>query len=213
MSSKAEPLPKRLVMSVLVLTIVVLALGGAVVALKLKPARTPTGAIDRNVAMWEEAVIANPQDDSARVGLGIALLDAGRSGEARSAFHEALDLNKHNWSALFQLGLLARQDDPEGALDLLSRAAENAPQGSRAVPLVAMGDLLMQQDDPKRAAAAYQEASADAPYLFDAHFGLATALEAMGDKKAALAEYEAAASFDPTNQAVADAIARLKGKG
>src|SRR3990170_9023824 len=71
MSSKAEPLPKKLVASALALTVVVLGLGAAIVVLKLKPADLPTTAIERNVEEWRRETIANPESDDARVGLGL----------------------------------------------------------------------------------------------------------------------------------------------
>lgn len=213
MSSRAEPVPRRLVAGVLVLTLVVLGLGGAIVAIKLRPATVPTTAIDRNVEQWRRAVLANPQDEGARIGLGFALLDAGRTGEARAAFEEALELNEQSWIALFQLGLLDAEEDPEGALDLLARAASEAPAGDRTLVLIAQGDLLMAQGDPEGARGVYEAAIADTPFIIDSHLGLARALEALGEEEAALDEYREAARFDPDNQEIADAITRLKGKG
>lgn len=211
MSSRAEPLPKRLVVGVLLMTLVVLGLGGAIVVVKLRPAELPTTAIDRNLEQWERAVLANPKDEEARIGLGLALLDAGRLGEARTAFEDALELNPDSWMAMFQIGLLDAEEEPDGALELLARAASAAPPGNKAVVLIAQGDLLFAQGDPEGARAAYEASIADTPFIIDSHLGLARALEALGDEKGALKQYREAARFDPGNQAIADAIARLKG--
>src|SRR3990170_1862857 len=105
MSSRAEPTPKTLVAAVLALTVTVLGLGGAIVAIKLRPQPVPTTAIDRSIELWQRAVITNPEDDDARVGLGMALLEAGRDSDAQGAFEEAVRLNGNNWTALLQLGL------------------------------------------------------------------------------------------------------------
>lgn len=209
MSSAAEPLPKKLVGGILALTLVVLALGGAVVALKLKPADLPTTAIERNVEAWRRATIADPASDEARVGLGLALLEARKDDEARGAFQDALDLNPKNWNALLRLGVLVAADTPERALALLERSARNAPPGTKAVPLIAQADLLARLERYEEAVTAYQAANADYPYLFDGHFGLAQALEELGDRKGAVLEYREAARFDPTNQDVAAALERL----
>ena len=202
-------MPKRLVVGVLLMTVVVLGLGGAIVVLKLRPAALPSSAIDRQVAEWQRAVLANPEDDSARVGLGLALLDACKTDEAQDAFQEALDLNDENWMALFQLGLIAAPDDPTQALELFKRSISLAPEGNRAVVLIAEGDLLMEQGKPKAATGAYEASIVDTPFIIDSHLGLARALEELGDEKRALKEYRAAARFDPSNQEIADAIARL----
>jgi len=213
MSGRSEVLPRGLVVAVMLMTLAVLGLGGAVLAVKLRPAGPPATAAERDLAAWRQAVIADPKDDWSRAGLGLALLDAGRDDEARQAFEEALKLNGQNWVALFQLGLLVEDTDPTRAVGLLDRAAGYAPRTSKAGPLVAEGDLLMDAGDPEGAKSAYRRAIADVPFLFDAHFGLGRALEALGDEEGALKEYREAARFDPSNQDVVEAIARLEGAG
>jgi tetratricopeptide (TPR) repeat protein len=212
MSARAETSSKTLVTAVLVMTVAVMALGGAVVAIKLRPESLPTSATERAIEQWRRAVIADPKSDSARVGLGMAYLDAGRNDEAQQAFQDALDLNGENWMALLQLGVLAKSTDPARALDLLAASAKNAPHGNRAVPLIARGDIFLQQDDAASARTAYRKAVIDSPFILEAHLGLAKALEALGDRAGALAEYEQAASFDPTNEEIAQAIERLKSR-
>jgi len=212
MSSRAEPTPKTLVAAVLALTVTVLGLGGAIVAIKLRPQPVPTTAIDRSIELWQRAVIADPENDDARVGLGMALLEAGRGNDARGAFEEAIGLNGDNWTALLQLGLLAAESDAEGAIEYFDRSIAAAPTENKAIPLVAKGDLLLRQDDAEGARIAYEQATVDMPFLLDAHFGLGRALEALGHEKGAMKAYKEALRFDPTNQVIAEAIAQLKGE-
>ncbi len=213
MSSQAEALPKRLVTAVLLMTFAVFGLGAAVLAIKLRPQPVPTTTIDRNLVSWKAAVDANPKDDVARTAYGIALLDAGQTDEAFSQFQEAVHLNKKNWVALFQLGLLNKATSANRAVQLLATSAKYAPSGSKTIAFVAEGDLLLQTGDLEGAKTAYRNAIADAPYVFDAHLGLAKTLERLGDPKGALKEYQQAARFAPDDQEVADAIARLTGSG
>ncbi len=208
---RSENLPKSLVAAVLLLTLLVLGLGGAVVAVKLRPTGPPATAVEQDLTRWEQAVLADPKDDWNRAGLGLALLEAGREGEAQRAFEEALKLNADNWVAAYQLGLIVAGETPDRALDLLLHAARFAPRTNKAAPLVAAGDLMLGRGDAEGAKEAFKRAVADVPFLFDAHLGLAKALEALGDRKGALTHYEEAARYDPSNQAVAEAIARLKG--
>jgi tetratricopeptide (TPR) repeat protein len=210
MSSRAEPLPKRLIVGVMAMTLVVLVLGGTVVAMKLRPAETSSIAVDRNVQQWERAVIANPNDTVARTNLGLALLDAGRPGDARDAFEEAIELDDQNWMALLQLGVLTAEDDRARALDLLARSAAAAAQGDRSLALIATGDLLFADGDLNGAKAAYEAAVADLPYIIDSHVGLAKTLEALDDPKGALKEYRAALRFDPENAEITAAISRVR---
>lgn len=211
MSSRAETLPRSLLVAILLMTLVVLLLGGAVVAVKLRPDRTAPSTAERAITGWEEAVAQDPESDVARTGLGLALLQAGRTPEAREAFEGALRLNPDNWMANFQMGLLLRESDPEGAVERLDAAAENAAPGDKAVPLIAMGDFLLEQQDPEGARDAYRRSIADVPYLFDSHFGLAQALEQLGEVKAALNEYKQAGRYAPGHPEVEAAIERLGG--
>ncbi len=200
-----------LVTAVLALTLIVLTLGGAVVAVKLRgdAAPPPTTAQGR-VEQLERAVAADPEDPVARTALGLAYVEAGETERAIASFEEALRLDEGNWVAAYQLGLLLAERDPGRAAELLARAAKGAPPMSKAGPLVALGDLQLRAGDPETAKASYKRAVADVPYLLDAHLGLARALEALGDRAGALREYEQAQRFDPQNPEIAQAIERLR---
>jgi len=211
MSARAETLPKGLVVGVLILTLVVLALGGAVVALRLRPEPLPENAIDRAVAQWEQAVDENPEDARAFTGLGLALLGAERDPEALQVFEEAVTLDDTAWLAKFQIGLLIADDDPQRALKLIFEASRQAPERESVAPLIAYGDLLLEVGEPKDARDAYRRALVFDPFLYDAHFGLGQAYEALGKDQAALESYREAGRFDPNSEAVADAIERLNG--
>lgn len=213
MSTMAPATPRRLVLGVLGLTLIVMTLGGAVLVVKLRPAPEAATTADRAISSWEEAVAQDPESDNAQTGLGIALLEAGRDSEARSAFEAALELNDENWMANFQLGLMLRETNPTRAIALLDSAAKYAAQGDKAVPLIALGDFLLERDDAEGAKDAYRRSIVDVPYLYDSHLGLAKALEELGETKAALKEYEAAGRFSPNDPEIAAAIERLQGNG
>jgi tetratricopeptide (TPR) repeat protein len=209
MSARAEHMPRSLVAGVLVLTLVVLGLGGAVLAVKLRPQATPRTPLDRQLQQWRDAVGSEPNSDTAHTGLGLALLNAGDRDAARGEFETAIELNAKNWMAPFQLGLLLRETDRSRAIHLLGRASRLAPPTERSAPLIAEGDLLLESGDAASAKRAYQRAIGDAPFIIEAHLGLAKALEALGDRPGALEEYRRAAEFDPSDQTIADAIVRL----
>ncbi|MGZ8578151.1 MAG: tetratricopeptide repeat protein [Actinomycetota bacterium] len=211
MSARVEALPKQLIVAVLLMTLVVLALGGAVIAVKLRPDSAPVSTAERVLADWQDAVDEEPNSDTAQTGLGLALLQVGRDREAQTAFETALRLNPDNWMANFQLGLMVQGTDPSRAIELLYTAAKKAPAGDKAVPLVAAGDLLLADGDAEGAKDAYRRSIADVSYLFESHFGLAQALEELGEAKAALEEYRKAGRFDPGNVDIQEAIERLNG--
>lgn len=210
MSTRSDPIPRSLVVGVLLLALAVLVLGGAVLAVRLRPDSTTQSAADRELQSWQQAVADDPRSDVAQTGLGLALLDAGRTTEAQAAFEEALRLNPKNWMANFQLGLMMRESQPDRALVLLNLAAKNAQPGDKAVPLIAAGDILLERGDAASARDAYRRSIADVSYLFDSHLGLAKALEELGETKQALEEYRSAYRFAPEDAELEAAIARLK---
>lgn len=211
MSTRTGSLPKGLVTGVLLLTLVVLALGGAVVAIRLRPEPLPEDSAERAVVLWERTVEQQPDDAAAHTGLGLALVEAGRPEDAISPFEDAIALDEDAWLPRYQLGLIVMDEDPERALSLVADAARLASDVEKVVPYVVLGDLSMRLDRPEDARAAYARSVVYDPFNFDGHFGLARAYEAMGKPAAALEEYREAGRFDPTNEAIAEAIDRLGG--
>lgn len=211
MTTKSDALPRPLVVGVLGLTLVVLVLGGAVLAVRLRPQTGPLTTTERALQAWQDAVAEEPENDANQTGLGLALLQADRDGEARAAFQEALRLNPKNWMANFQLGLLTTETDPDRALELLLLGAKYAPLSDKAAPFIAAGDLQMAQEDFEGAKDSYRRSIAAASYIFEGHLGLAKALEALGDNEGALEEYREAARFAPDHPDVVAAIDRLEG--
>ncbi len=209
-AAKGQGIPRGMVVGILLLTVAVLGLGGAVIAVKLRPEPLPTGGVDRELAIWERAVEENPESTDAKTGFGLALLSAGRLEEARAAFEEAIELDGENYVALLQLGLLLQEEGPARAENLLARSVRSAPPSERAASAVAWGDLLFEQGEIKAAKKAYRVAIVDAPYVIEAHVGMAKVFEALGDDAAALAEYRYAEQFAPGDQGITAAIERLE---
>jgi tetratricopeptide (TPR) repeat protein len=201
--------PGGLVAAVLVMLLLVLGLGGAVVAIKLRPEPLPTDPIAREIVAWRQTLEDAPDDPSAHTGLGLALLKAERTDEARGEFETAIGLDEKAWLATFQLALIVQDESPDRAAELLEKAAKYAPETDRVAPLVALGDLAVANEQYNQAVRAYKRALAYNPFLFDAHFGLGTAYEAMGRDADAIKAYKEAKRFDPTNADVAAALDRL----
>jgi tetratricopeptide (TPR) repeat protein len=202
---------RSLVAAVMVLTLGVLALGGAVIAVKLRPDPLPTTHLQRGLQQWREAVAEEPNNAIAHTGLGLALVDAGEKEQAAAEFEEAVRLDERNWMAAFQLGMLVTPSDPERAIELLADAARLAPDTSKVAPLIAEGDILLSREDFSRAKRVFQRAIVDAPFILEAHQGLGRALEALGDDEGALDQYREAIRFDPESQELREAIDRLDG--
>jgi Flp pilus assembly protein TadD len=199
-----------LAIMVSVLTLVVLSLGGAILAVKLRPAPMPSGTAAQEVLGWEKAVQISPNDASARTALGIAFLREGRTSEAEQSFEKALSLDAKQWEAAFQLGQLYTKSDPGKAEKLLAQAGSAAPAGNKVGPLVALGNLQMARGDLNGARATFEAAVTDQPVIIEAHLGLAQVDEKLHDPQDALEQYREASQYDPSNQDIANAIARLQ---
>lgn len=201
---------RALVAGVLVLTLAVMALGAAVLIVKLRPEGSAPTKQDQELAIWRDAVDQDPESADAHAGLGVALLRVGQTDEARAEFEAALDLDAANWLANFQLGLLVRDTNPDRAVTLLEAAAKEASTEDRAVILIATGDLLLARGDAKGARDAYQRSIANVAYLFDSHYGLAQAFEQLGERRQAIKAYEEALRFSPGDERITEALDRLR---
>ncbi len=208
-SSKQQSVPTGLLTVVVALMLVVLGLGAVVVYLQLQPDPAPETMTDLEIASWQETVDQNPDAAWAVAGLGNALLRNGQVEEARETLEQALEINPDQWSALLDLAVMTTGEDPEHAVEMLQRSALSAPRENKALPYVALGDLLLDLERPAEARTAFEEAIADNRFLSDAHFGLGRVLEALDDTAGAVAAYQRAAEFNPTSTEIQDALARL----
>lgn len=191
-ATKNDP-TTRLILAAGALALIVMGLGGAVIALKVRPSTSPAASQQ----VGEDA---------------LSLLQAGRVDEARDAFEQSIKLNPRNWFALVELGYLLRASDPARAEALLMKGAVAAPAKSKASAYIAVGDLRLQRRDFAGAKTAYLAAVADDPLLVESHVGLGKALEGLGDLKGALKQYREAAKFAPGDQDIARAIERVQPK-
>jgi len=111
----------------------------------LKLAVDPSGAL----RAFEASIAADPDDVSARVGLGAALLDVGRADEARAHLSFALDRGANSAELYDNLGLsLLVRDDHEAAATMFQRAiAVNPSMTSAICGLVTSRQYLCQWSD------------------------------------------------------------------
>ncbi len=209
-TDKPERQSRTLIVGVLALTLLVMALGAAVLVVKLRPDTSAPSKTQQSLNAWEQEIADNPDSADAQTGYGLALLGVGQVENARAAFEEALRLDATNWNANFQLGLLLREVNPDRAVALLQAAAKSASTDDKAVVLLALGDFFLGHGDAESARDAYQRSIATVPYLFDSHYGLAQAFEQLGERRQAIKQYEEALRFAPDDQRITDALDRLK---
>jgi tetratricopeptide (TPR) repeat protein len=87
------------------------------------------GNTDEAIALYREAVQANPAAPDAHNDLAAALARAGRDQEALAEYREALRLDPHQYDVLMNLGaLLSRMNDNDGAAAQFHAAAKERPK-------------------------------------------------------------------------------------
>jgi tetratricopeptide (TPR) repeat protein len=126
----------------------------------------------------------------------IALEEEGRPREAERLYQYALALSPDHVASLLRLSTLRVQHaDLAGALELLRRAADVAPQSADAQ--AALGRLLAALKGPQEAIACYQKALAIKPDNAAVHHHLANALRTLRRGEEAIEHYQRALVLAP----------------
>ena len=160
------------------------------------------------IAAYQRALELKPDSILALQNLATTYRRAGRDAEAVPGFEQVLRLEPGNPSALWNLGRIAMQDGE------FARAAELFGRGieSEADSPIFHGELasawaqLERWPEAERAA---RTALRLKPKVPAAHFNLALAAEARGDRAAAVREYEAESRDFPDNHRSHFNLARL----
>jgi Flp pilus assembly protein TadD/mono/diheme cytochrome c family protein len=136
------------------------------------------------------------EDAEIHSGLGVALLGAGRKGDATHEFRRALELDAAEFMALLNLGSMAAQaGKPEPAAQLLEAALRVMPESAEAHQELAA--VYAQQGRLDDAVVQLRAAAAAAPDDARVHSSLAQALDAQGKTEEAFAEQKRALQLDP----------------
>ncbi len=134
------------------------------------------------------------------LGVGEALHQAGRLGEAAAAYRALLAARPGHAGAWHRLGLVALQSgQPAPALESLARAAELAPRD--AAIQHDLGHALAALGRFTDAAAAWERAGHIQPRMASAHANRGTALALLGRFVDAAAAFRAALQADPNHRA------------
>jgi tetratricopeptide (TPR) repeat protein len=157
------------------------------------------------VSIWADTVAKRPGNARAHYNLGVALREAGRTGEAMRAFAEAVRLRPDVPDAWVNLGLLlVGQGRLEDGIAHYRAALRARPDYYFAH--LNLGAALHQQGKLEEAIAHYRLALRVNPQLVQAHLNLALALHRQGHRDEARRHLEAAlaidAGFDPARRAL-----------
>jgi Tfp pilus assembly protein PilF len=168
----------------------------AVFRLTLARAYKQSGALERALALYREAVALSPADADAWYNLAAALQEGGRSTEAKNVAAEAErldpgrpDVHNVNGVALIENG------DPAGAEAEFRKAIELDPRNARGYNN--LGNILRITGRAADAEAAYRKALEITPRYPDALNGIGVLLVQKGHPREAIEEFDAALRLAP----------------
>lgn len=166
-----------------------------------------------NAIRWlEKAVERDPRNEDAWYYLGRAYYTKARLGEARRAFETVLTLNPHSSRAENNLGLILETDgQPAAAMEAYRTSIAWQEQNSHPSeqPYVNLGNLLVEQGQPKEAIAPLERAATLAPKNAYCHLSLGVAFRQLGQFAGAQRELEKATELEPNNATAHYQLGRL----
>ena len=161
------------------------------------------GEYTKAVESLRRAAELKPDDYDVRFNLGLALSHQDRLDEATQELEIAKKLNPHAPEAPYQLSLIFRKKKELGKaskeMQAFSQAKEWSRRGEDAAQLGAKGNALLDQGDPRGAAAAYREALKLTPDDARMHYNLSLALDRLGDVREEERELEQSVALDPNS--------------
>lgn len=148
------------------------------------------------VTLWSDVVAKSPDKSRANDHYGVALIGAGRTGEAMEYLKAALQINPRNEFALYNLGrLFDETNDTVAAVSCYQAAIALKPDLEVAYNNLAV-DYLLQGDDD-RAIECYRIVLKHKPRFAEAHNNLGYALQRKGKADEAIEHYQAALKANP----------------
>lgn len=130
------------------------------------------------------------------VDLAIQYHQAGQLAEAETIYRQVLQVDPRHADALHYLGVIShQQEDPETAVELISKAIQSAPDNASYHSN--LGEAFRALGRFDEATTAYEKSLAIDPGFAMAHNNLANVLADSGQKEDALARYNKAAALLP----------------
>ncbi|MBT5415077.1 MAG: tetratricopeptide repeat protein [Rhodospirillaceae bacterium] len=169
------------------------------------------GDFDQAIDQYERALALEPDHPEMLNNLGNALLEKGETAAALSRYERALEIDPNYTRAMANIADVRANEDRDGALPMLRRAADAADE---AETLVQIGRIFQRLDLPDEATACADRAIATDPACADAHLMRGNVLWHRGDFADAAKCYLAAAEARPdlatTHMHLASALVELR---
>lgn len=200
--------PMWLAAVVLVLLLAVMGVGGFILRGALAGDQSPETPEERDIATWEQAVEATPNDPRAHLSLGFAYQQAELFAEAVTEYDLVLELSPGDPAASYNKGVvLIELGEYDSAEEVLWDVLEADPQHVLAAK--ALGEFYAERGEYRSLVAAVRpvvevhESAADLQYLMGLGY------ENLGRLDWAEARYRLAVKYYPDMPEANEALERL----
>ena len=167
-----------------------------------------SGVVDRGLGKYAEAgpllqraVALNPKDADARTNLGSVLAKLGKPAQARVQLETALQINPHASEARLQLASVLRSlgkgDQARQDLTALQKEKEESVQQDVTGAKDNEANEYLKEGNVQGAIDRYRASIAENPNNPGAYYGLALALDRLGDDAGEQSALEKAVALDP----------------
>ncbi|GBE58264.1 bacteriophage N4 receptor, outer membrane subunit [bacterium BMS3Abin01] len=199
---------------IIFLLVALVAAGGSAAYIYFIKGEPVDPTLERSLETWKQAVIDDPADALARANLGATYLDMGRTKDATRELEAALEIAPDSFAYTYKLGFAYRDNgDYDKAIDMFVRSAELTPEGEKYTALYEAAATARMKGDMEAAKGYAGQSIDDNDMIWNSHLLLGQLYEEEGDLEGARKEYQAAARFNPGNEELQQAIARVSGQG
>lgn len=193
----------------ILLTIVISAGGWYAVGKKYVWIDIDVQRANQQLEYYQQKVLSEPNNASARVELGYTYFVKGKNSEAVKEFNQALIIDSKSFDAYYNLSLVLLDEKRyDEALSNLTKALELSPREYKAhlQAAIAYRNLKMYNE----ALESLNQANKLMPANVDIIYQIGMVAEAQGDKEGAITVYKEALSYDPLHKQAVEALERLK---
>jgi tetratricopeptide (TPR) repeat protein len=185
---------------------------------QLADLRRDAGDLSECARLYREAIALHDGYPGFYLGLGDCLQRAGEYEQAEESFTRALQLDPDSFTALFNLGVTAfQQQQEEKSIAFYQRALDSNPRHPLAAAVLNnLGTVHLDRGETQQAIASWEQAVAASPVQFEARYNLASQYLGQGKLDEAILLLEAAAALSPNHETLHTRLARAymkKGRG
>lgn len=193
-----------------IIIIAVVAAGGALAYVYMRPSSAVSSKLDWDLKKWQEQVNERPDDPLARANLGLVYLDMGKAEEAIKELETAVELAPEGYTYIYSLGRAYRDSgQADLALEKFLQCMELYPAGEKFPIAFKIAEIYLEKGDTAAAKDYVQQSIADNELTWNSRYMFGQILEQEGDLVKAREQYDIASKLNPGNTELEEALKRV----